>query len=257
MRSVAGFAFGFFCFSLPVAAQQITMPAVPEGVEVGGYGRVLVSLQSTTRNVYALAPLDQDNHLRLTTSFRANITAASADEQRPTLEMVNVSSGQTTLVGVVAEQPRYTLFGTTVTSVPARQMVVDSAGTAYLVTISGLTVVPLNLNGVARPQLAATRPVLNAGDRTATLRAGSFVTVNGSALADAATASVPAPTVLGGSCVTFNDVTLPLFATSSGQIQAQIPANVVMGSNVVVVRSLATGQASDPVVVTVAPGASN
>jgi len=220
------------------------------------YGNPVAS--ATQRNVYALAPLDQDNYLRLTTSFRANIVASSADEQRPTLEMVNVSSGQTTLVGVVAEQPRYTLFGTTVTSVPARQMVVDSAGTAYLVTISGLTVVPLNLNGAARPQLAATRPVVNAADGTATLRAGSFVTVNGSALADTATASVlPAPTVLGGSCVTFNDVTLPLFATSSGQIQAQIPANVVMGSNVVVVRSLATGQASDPVAVTVVPGASN
>jgi uncharacterized protein (TIGR03437 family) len=65
--------------------------------------------------------------------------------------------------------------------------------------------------------------------------------------------TLPAPTVLGGSCVTFNDVSLPLLQTSSGQIQAQIPANVVTGSNVVVVRSLANGTYSNPVVVTVSP----
>ena len=210
------------------------------------------------RNVYALAPVDANNYLRFTTSFRANIGATAADEQRPTLELVNVPSGQVTLIGPVAEQPRYTVFGTTRTNVPARQMVVDNAGTAYLVTLSGLSVVPLTVNGAPRPQLAATRSVVNATDGTTTLRPGSFVNVVGASLADTATADVlPAPTVLGGSCVTFNDVSLPLFKTSSGQIQAQIPANIVMGSNVVVVRSLSTGQASDPVVVTVQPGTPN
>ena len=209
------------------------------------------------RNVAALASLDQDNYLRFTTSFRASITAAAADEQRPTLEMVNVSSGQSSLIGVTAEQPRYSVFGTTRTNIPARWMVADNTGTAYMVTLSGLTVIPTTLNP-ARPTLAATRPITNANDGSTTLRPGSFINLSGAALADSATADVlPAPTVLGGSCVTFNDVTLPLFKTSSGQIQAQIPANVIMGSNVVVVRSLANGQASDPVVVTVTPGAPN
>lgn len=220
------------------------------------YGNANAS--AVQRNVYALAPVDANNYLRFTTSFRANIGASAADEQRPTLELVNVASGQATLIGPVAEQPRYTVFGTTATNVPARQMVVDNSGTAYLVTLSGLSVVPLTVNGAPRPQLAATRSVVNATDGSTTLRPGSFVNVVGAALADTATADVlPAPTVLGGSCVTFNDVSLPLFKTSSGQIQAQIPANVVMGSNVVVVRSLSTGQASDPVVVTVQPGTPN
>ena len=220
------------------------------------YGNANAS--ATQRNVYALAAVDANTYLRYTTSFRANIAAASADEQRPTLELVNVASGQATLIGVVAEQPRYSVFGTTRTNVPARQMVVDNSGTAYLVTLSGLSVVPLTPNGAVRPQLAAARPVVNASDGGTTLRPGSFVNVTGSGLADTAIADVlPAPTVLGGSCVTFNDVTLPLFQTSSGQIQAQIPANVVLGDNVVVVRSLANGQASDPVVVKVQPGLSN
>ena len=213
---------------------------------------------ATQRNVYAAAPYDANNYLRFTTSFRANIGATSADEPRPTLEMVNVASGQATLLGVAAEQPRYSVFGVTRTNVPARQMVVDNAGTAYVVTLSGLSVIPLTINGAPRPQLAAARPVVNAVDGTTTLRPGSFVNVSGAALAETASADVlPAPTVLGGSCVTFNDVSLPLFRTSSGQIQAQIPANVVVGDNVVAVRSLATGQASDPVVVKVLSGAQN
>jgi len=55
--------------------------------------------------------------------------------------------------------------------------------------------------------------------------------------------------------VTFNDVALPLLKTTGGQIVAQIPATVNAGTNVVQVRSLGTGQQSDPVVVTVQPPA--
>lgn len=220
------------------------------------YGNANAS--NTQRNVYAQAPVDANNYVRFTTSFRTNIATSASDEQRPTLELFNVPSGQSTLLGVAAEQPRYTVFGTNRTNVPARQMVVDNTGTAFAVTLSGLSVIPLTINGAPRPQFAAARSVVNASDGTTTLRPGSFVNVSGAALADTATADVlPAPTVLGGSCVTFNDVSLPLFKTSGGQIQAQIPANVVVGDNVVVVRSLATGQASDPVVVKVLPGASN
>jgi YVTN family beta-propeller protein len=245
----------------PIAAGPAGSYFLAGGLTLNGSLNVLygnANASAVQRNVYALAPVDANNYLRFTTSFRANIGATAADEQRPTLELVNVPSGQATLIGPVAEQPRYTVFGTTRTNVPARQMVVDNAGTAYLVTLSGLSVVPLTVNGAPRPQLAATRSIVNATDGTTTLRPGSFVNVVGTWLADTATADLlPAPTVLGGSCVTFNDVSLPLFRTSSGQIQAQIPANVDMGTNVVVVRSLSTGQASDPVVVTVQPGAPN
>ena len=86
------------------------------------------------------------------------------------------------------------------------------------------------------------------------VRVGGFINVNGTNLASTVSAStVPAPTVLGGSCVLFNDVPLPLLKAAGGQIQAQIPANVNSGTNVVQVRSLANGTQSDPVVVTVLP----
>jgi hypothetical protein len=211
---------------------------------------------ATQRNVAGLWPFDQNNYLSFTTSFRTSITATSADEIRPTLLTTNISSGSVTLLGVAAEQPRYTFFGTTRTNIPARTMVADSKGTnAYLITLSGLTVIPLTLNGAPQPAIGTTaRSIFNSTDGTTNFKPGSFVTITGSGLATPSTAQVlPAPTVLGGSCVTFNDVSLPLFVTADNQIQAQIPANVVTGTNVVVVRSLATGLFSNSVLVTVQP----
>lgn len=150
------------------------------------------------------------------------------------------------------ENPRFTLFNTTTRyNLPARSMVIDQNNVAYIITVSGLSVVPLTPNSAPTPQIAAKNGILNATEGSATLRVGGF-NVNGTNLATAATAStLPTPTVLGGSCVTFNDVALPLLKTSTGQILAQIPTTVNTGTNVVQVRSLGTAQQSTPVVVSV------
>jgi uncharacterized protein (TIGR03437 family) len=94
---------------------------------------------------------------------------------------------------------------------------------------------------------------VNSENGTANFKPGSFITVTGTNLARAAVAdTLPPPTVLGGSCVVFNDVALPILQTAPNQIAAQIPEILVRpGLNVVQVRSLATAQNSDPVVVTV------
>jgi uncharacterized protein (TIGR03437 family) len=105
--------------------------------------------------------------------------------------------------------------------------------------------------------VVANRGIVNANNPAQSIQPGSFVTISGSALASASAAStVPAPTVLGGSCVTFNDVPLPLLQTSANQIVAQVPTNIVSGTNVVVVHSLDNAQASSPVMVTVQPAGS-
>jgi uncharacterized protein (TIGR03437 family) len=131
-------------------------------------------------------------------------------------------------------------------------MVVDAAGTtAYAITLSGLSVISLT------PTSTTTRPgitggIVNASDGTQSISPGSFITISGANLAAAAVAdTVPPPTVLGGSCVTFGDVAVPLLSTSDGRIQALVPANLSPGTHVVEVRSLATAQASDPVILTV------
>jgi hypothetical protein len=167
---------------------------------------------------------------------------------------VNVQTGAVKLLGATAENPVTEVFGTTRTQTPPRMMVVDSQGTLYAITISGLTVIPLSaLNPPVKPAITGgARGIVNSDDGSSAFKPGSFVTVNGSGLAwTAAADSLPVPTVLGGSCLVFNDVAVPLLQTSDGQMSAQIPNTVRSGINVVQVRSLATGQQSDPVVVTV------
>ena len=210
------------------------------------------------RNVVATAPFDQSSFVRLTTPVKANINATTTTDPRPTLDLVNITNGSTRLLAVAPDNPRFTLFGTTRFNIPARSMVIDNNNVAYIITLAGLSVVPLTPNGVAVPQIATTaRNIVSATDGSATLKIGGVININGTNLATTSTASqVPPPTVLGGSCVTFNDVALPLLQTSPGQIQAQLPTTVTPGNNVVQVRSLATGQQSTSVLVTVQSAAS-
>jgi DNA-binding beta-propeller fold protein YncE len=231
------------------------------GISGGGFpGQPpVVSIVNTgNRNVAALAPLDSKRFLRLTTPVRQNITTVTRDDSRTTLEIVNLQTGEDTLAGVVPENPVVNVFGTTRFNTNPRMMVVDSAGTtAYMITLSGLSVVPLTPTGAdTRPTInTGARGIVNSADGTPNFKPGSFITISGKNLAGTATAdTIPPPTVLGGSCVTFGDIAVPLLVTSNGQIQAQVPDTLPAGTHVVEVRSLATAQDSDPVTVTVKPG---
>ncbi len=206
------------------------------------------------RNIAAVATVGSNSYVRVTTPVRTSLTATTRDDARTTLEAIDLNTGSSTLVGVMPENPIFEVFGTTRQAMPARQMVVDSSGTAYAITLSGLSVIPLApASAATKPQLSATRNIVNAEDGTTTIKPGSFITVSGSNLAFSATAdTLPAPTVLGGSCLVFNDVAVPLLETSPGRISAQIPANIRAGLHVVQVRSLAMAQQSDPIVVTLA-----
>jgi len=207
------------------------------------------------RNVAAATALSSTTFLRLTTPVRQSITTTTRDDPRTTLEMVDLTTGAETLAGVVPENPPVNVFGTTRFNTNPRQMVVDSAGTtAYAITLSGLSVISLTASGPnTRPVIApGAGGIVNATDGTSNIKPGSFITISGQNLASAATADIiPPPTVLGGSCVTFGDVAVPLLMTSSGQIQAQVPTTLPAGTQVVEVRSLATAQDSTPVTVTV------
>jgi hypothetical protein len=228
-------------------ATTITPSPVPGGPPV------TTVINTGQRNVAAVAALDDSRFLRLTTPVRQNITTATRDDSRTTLEMVNMATGEVALAGVAPENPVVSVFGTTRFNINPRQMVVDSAGaTAYAITLSGLSVISLApASNDTRPAIAS-GGIVNSNDGSGNIRPGSFITINGQNLASSATADLlPPPTVLGGSCVTFGDVAVPLLATSAGQIQAQVPPNMQAGTQVVVVRSLATAQESDPTTVTV------
>ncbi|HUQ94310.1 MAG TPA: hypothetical protein VM120_21700 [Bryobacteraceae bacterium] len=207
------------------------------------------------RNIAASAAVNNDTFIRMTTPVRQAINSITRDEVRTTIEQINVRTKAQTLIGVAPENPPTSVFNTQRSNITPRQMVVDSQGNAYALSLSGLSVI------ATTPAASNTRPVITGGARgvvnsengTSSFKPGSFITVSGSSLAQPATADIlPPPTVLGGSCVVFNDIPLPLLQTSTNQISAQIPESLVRpGLNVVQVRSLATAQSSDPVVVTV------
>lgn len=223
------------------------VPGVP------GIPGIATVINTGQRNVAAVAGLTDTTFLRLTTSVRQNITAVTRDDPRTTLDMINLVTGENSLIGVAPENPMTSVFGTARSNVTPRQLVVDAAGTtAYAITLSGLSVIPLARTGNdTRPAVTA-RGIVNATDPSATIQPGSFITITGANLASAAVAeTVPPPTVLGGSCVTFGDVAVPLLQTADGQVEAQVPDTLRPGIHVVQVRSLSTAQQSDPVTVTV------
>jgi hypothetical protein len=197
--------------------------------------------------------LDDNRFVRLTTPVKQNIGSTVSGEARPTLELVNLAENSVVSVGPVAENPASSVFGNTRVNVTPRQIAVDSRSTAYAITLSGLSVIPLTAAGSERPRIAGgSTGVVNANDGTRTFRPGSFVAINGIHLASQGVADqTPVPTILGGSCVTFSNVQLPLLQTSGTQIVAQVPDDLAPGTYVAQVRSLATGQRSDAVLVTV------
>ena len=218
----------------------------------GGPGGAIIT-STGLRNVAAVAPVGQSAFLRMTTPVRTNLATATGDDVHTTLEAVDVNTGATALAARMPENPVLSEFAGVRTPATARQMVVDSAGTVYALTLSGLSVLPLTpTNSTTQPQIASSAGVTNATTPTSALKPGSFVNIKGVNLASAATAStLPTPTLLGGSCVLLGNIAIPLLSTSAGLISAQIPSDMSPGVKVLQVRSLATAQQSQRVVVTI------
>jgi YVTN family beta-propeller protein len=214
-----------------------------------------ISVSAGNRNVFSVWPIDSNRFLRATTPVRTVATAVTRDEERTTLELVDIRTQSETVAGILPENPVFFVSGSTQQiNIPQRQMAVDSKGNVYMLTVSGLTVIPTTpTSSATAPTIpAGVRGVVNANDGSTNIRVGSFITINGTGLATATAAdSVPLPTVLGGSCVTFNDIALPIISSSPTQIVAQVPTDVRPGLNVVQVRSLLNAQQSTPITITV------
>jgi len=142
----------------------------------------------------------------------------------PRWNLFNIATGSTRLLAVAPENPRFTLFGTARFNMPARSMVIDSNKVAYIITLSGLSVVPLTPNGVTTPQIATgARAIVSATDGSTNLRLAASSTSAGRIWPpQPLQANCPHRPCSADRCVTFNDVALPLLQTASGQIQAQI-----------------------------------
>src|SRR5207249_2864451 len=125
--------------------------------------------------------------------------------------------------------------------------------TADALTTSGLSIIPLDPISPADRPAVNPNGVVSLASHLPNLAPGGLGSLAGRNLASQA-ASDPgssAPTVMGGSCVTLNNVPLPLLATSDSLMNFQIPPTMAAGRYPLVVRSIDRKTASQQTTVTV------
>jgi uncharacterized protein (TIGR03437 family) len=220
---------------------------------VGGGGLPAPSGPTGTgRPVAAVAALGAQSFARYSMPVRASAAAAPTDAGL--LEIVDVATQRTTATAAGLEGPLTLAVGTARVNISGRMMALDpSATNAYVLTASGLSIIPLGpVSSQSAPALTA-NAVVNTASFTAGVAPGSLISIFGRNLGQSAAAgSTPLPTVLGGSCVTLNNSPLPLLAASAGQINAEVPPNLAVGRYPLVVRSTVGQAASGSVTVTIA-----
>ena len=172
---------------------------------------------------------------------------------QPSVQILNATTGNSTLQIPALEGPLTQVTATTRATIAGRTMAVNSAGTvAYIITTSGLSIVNLTAIPASAKPLPAAKGTVNLGSYQTTIAPNSLVSIFGSNLGSSAVAATtPLPLILGGTCVTLNNIALPLFMASPGQINAQIPPATVAGTYPLVVRSIANQAASASQQVTV------
>ncbi|MBZ2177748.1 MAG: hypothetical protein ACK58M_03650 [Acidobacteriota bacterium] len=207
---------------------------------------------TTTRPIAAVVAGSGTVYARFTQPVIANANTVVSDT--PAVELVDATTGGLSRSVAALEGPLSRLVGNQRVNVEGRMMAIDAAlANAYLLTISGLSIIPLDvIPPTARPVVAA-NGIVNVGTYAAGAAQNGLISIFGSNLGASATASgTPLPTLLGGLCVTLNNAALPLLMTSTGQVNAQIPPNLAAGRYPLVVRSVERKAAATPVQLTVA-----
>jgi uncharacterized protein (TIGR03437 family) len=172
----------------------------------------------------------------------ANTLPATA----PSVQMIDASTGAPAAQVSALEGPGVQIAAAGRTTTPGRLLAIDSAGsTAYAITTSGLSIIPLTpVPASARPQVNP-RGAVSLATLALPVSSNGLLAILGQNLAASdAAAATPLPTTLGGVCVTLNNIALPLFMTSANEIHAQIPPSLAAGSYPLIVRSLANHAAS-------------
>ncbi|MEO7146229.1 MAG: beta-propeller fold lactonase family protein [Bryobacteraceae bacterium] len=206
--------------------------------------------------IAAVAQVGPTTYARFTQPVRTSTTAPPSGV--PTVDIVSASAtptgpgpGSGFPAGPLSsfpalEGPTSTVAGTARANVAGRTMAIDSSGTtAYLLTTTGLSVIPLTATPASnRPQVFS-KGVVDAVAYQSKIAQNGLISVFGQNLAASAMGqSTPLSTVLGGVCVTLNNTPLPLFMTSAGQINAQVPPALAAASYSLTVRSIANNIAS-------------
>jgi uncharacterized protein (TIGR03437 family) len=202
--------------------------------------------QVATATIPAVTAVGNNTYARFSMPVRANATAVV--NALPAVELVNTDTGQMVRRLTALEGPIASVVGTQRTNIDGRTMVVDASGTnAYVLTTSGLHIVSLEaVSQVDRPTVSNGGTV-SLGSYTTDLPAGGIVSIFGRNFGPTGVASTnPLPTMINGVCVTLNNTPLPLFSTSSGQINVQIPFERTAGAFPMIVRDTNRKLASLP-----------
>ena len=235
----------------PIATPDIVGP-VGGGVLPGRGGNTAATTMAS-RPVSAVAANTPTTFARFTQPVRAGNTATVSDAGM--IEIVDSTTGQLLRSVPALEGAASAVSGTQKVAVNGRTLVVDSTNTnAYILTATGLSIIPLApVPPTQRPAITA-NGIVNLASYQAPAAAGGLIGIFGQNLGTQATSSTASlPTVLGGTCVTLNNVPLPLTLVSPGQINAQLPVGLAAGKYPLVVRSIANKAASlIPVTTTVA-----
>src|SRR5436309_3688434 len=198
---------------------------------------------------------------------RFNLATFQQDTQVSLPELVMdispAQSGATPTGGAAPRQwpPRVTALEIGVnnqTQILPHGVIFDGNNNVYLLSWSGLTVVSLAQTGGRAPSFQASG-VVNTSTHSRQISPGSLISILGSNLADAASApGIPLPRLLGGVCVTANEMAIPLINTSPTQIDAQLPPELATTRVTLTVRSQRLGLVSPGVSIPVSlssPGA--
>jgi len=187
---------------------------------------------------------------RFTTPVRVNAAAPATDP--PVIDLVDVNSGMARGVPAPAlEGPLLPQIGTARVNIDGRTLAVHPAGTvAYVLTASGLSIVPLDAQPGANRPVISRNGVVSLGSYQPIIAPNSLVSIFGTNLGrEEAATSAPLPVTLGGVCVTLNNNPIPLFYVSPGQINAQIPPEIAVNRYPLVVRSFEKKLSSAPATV--------
>ena len=197
-----------------------------------------------TRLVSAVAPMSNTTYVAF--SPPAVTAVNSLPTTAPTVQIMNAATGASSLQVNALEGPITQVTGAGRANISGRTMAIDAANaTAYVITTSGLSIIPLTPTAASDRPVPNQRGAVNLASYQLQVAPNGLLSIFGQNLASSEVAgTMPLPLVLGGACVTLNNIGLPLFMTSPSQINAQIPPDLAAGTYPLIVRSIARHAAS-------------
>jgi len=228
--------------------QSLTRLADAPTVQVPGRAGQTATMN---RPVAAVAPVSATVYARFVQPLRTSATALPMET--PTVELVDATTGVVMRSSAALEAPLSTVVGGGRAFINGRTMAIDPSGqAAYVLTASGLSIVPLDQPARADRPAINRNGVVNMASYTTAVAPGGLISIFGQGLASSETATrTPLPEILGGSCVTVNNRPLPLLMASATQINAQLPPDMAAGRYTLVVRAIDRKAASANYMLTV------